>query len=117
MEGSGAPGTGNTENAIGGDPCFVANLTVWEGVEALGAFVWTTVHRRFYERRAEWFEVLGQMHLAMWWVPPGHRPSLDEGLAHLAQHEANGDSDAAFGWAYLQGAPLGRTRACTAVAG
>lgn len=29
MEGSGEPGTGNTENSIGGDAQFVANLTVW----------------------------------------------------------------------------------------
>ena len=28
MEGSGEPGTGNTENSIGDDPQFVANLTV-----------------------------------------------------------------------------------------
>ena len=31
MEGSGEPGTGNTENAIGDDPQYVANLTVWGG--------------------------------------------------------------------------------------
>ena len=30
MEGSGEPGTGNTENSIGDDPQFVANLTVWK---------------------------------------------------------------------------------------
>ena len=30
MEGSGEPGTGNTENNIGEDAQFVANLTVWE---------------------------------------------------------------------------------------
>ena len=78
MEGSGAPGTGNTENAIGGDAQFVSNLTVWESVETLEAFVWNTVHRQFYERRAEWFEVLGRMHFVMWWVPAGHKPTLDE---------------------------------------
>ena len=52
MEGSGEPGTGNTETKIGGDPRFVSNLTVWESVEALEHFVWNTVHRQFYERRA-----------------------------------------------------------------
>ena len=35
MEGSGEPGTGNTETKIGGDPQFVSNLTVWESVETL----------------------------------------------------------------------------------
>lgn len=39
MEGSGGPGTGNTDTKIGGDPRFVSNLTVWGSVEALEAFV------------------------------------------------------------------------------
>lgn len=116
MEGSGAPGTGNTENAIGDDPQFVANLTVWESVETLEHFVWNTVHRQFYERRAEWFEVLGDQHFVMWWVPEGHRPTLDEGLARLEHKKANGDSDHAFGWAWLESARQWRERGCATVA-
>lgn len=117
MEGSGEPGTGNTETKIGGDPQVVSNLTVWESVETLEHFVWNTVHRTFYERRAEWFEVPGKMHFVMWWVPAGHRPTLGEALGRLALREAKGDSDAAFGWAYLKEARLWRSRACTAAAG
>jgi hypothetical protein len=112
MQGEGGPNTGNTDAKIGGDPRFVPNLTVWESVETLEAFVWNTVHRRFYERRAEWFEVLGSMHFVMWWVPEGHRPSLDEALERLAHREAEGDSDHAFGWRWLREARLWRTRAC-----
>ena len=81
MEGSGAPSTGNTEAKIGGDPCHVANLTVWESVETLEASVFNTVHKQFFARRAKWFEVLEQMHFVMWWVPKGHCPGLDEVLA------------------------------------
>ena len=116
MEGSGAPGTGNTEAKIEGDPQFVSNLTVWESVETLEHFVFNTVHRAFYERRAEWFEVLGRMHFVMWWVPAGHRPTLDEALERLKHLEAQGDSDHAFGWTYLKEAQLWRTRGCTQVA-
>ncbi|KRS14586.1 hypothetical protein XM53_02415 [Roseovarius atlanticus] len=116
MEGSGEPGTGNTENTIGGDAQFVANLTVWEDVESLENFVWNTVHRQFYERRAEWFEVMGDMHFVMWWVPQGHRPTLDEGLARLEHLKAEGDSDHAFGWAHAKEARLWRTRGCAPVA-
>lgn len=116
MEGSGEPGTGNTAAKIGGDPRFVSNLTVWESVETLEAFVWTTVHRRFYERRAEWFEVLGQMHFVMWWVPAGHRPTLDEGLARLDLLQRHGNSDEAFGWSWLKEARLYRERACRVAA-
>jgi hypothetical protein len=116
MEGSGAPGTGNTEAKIDGDPRFVSNLTVWDSVAALEAFVWNTVHRQFYARRAEWFEVLGKMHFVMWRVPAGHRPTLDEGLARLAHLQAHGDSDHAFGWAHLPEARLWREARCADVA-
>ena len=114
MEGSGEPGTGNTAAKIGGDPQFVSNLTVWETVESLEAFVWNTVHRQFYERREEWFAVLGQMHFVMWWVPDGHRPTLAEALDRLDHLQAYGDSEHAFGWRWLQEAQLYKSRACTA---
>jgi hypothetical protein len=116
MEGSGEPGTGNTEAKIGGDPQYVSNLTVWESVETLENFVWNTVHRAFYERRQEWFEVLGKMHFVMWWVPAGHRPTLDEALERLEHLRAHGDSDHAFGWKHLQAAQLWRIHGCTQVA-
>ena len=115
MEGSGEPGTGNTEAKIGGDPQHVSNLTVWESAATLENFVWNTVHRSFSERRAEWFQVLGQMHFVMWWVPVGHRPTLDEALAKLALKQAQGDSDAGFGWSYLKEAQAWKTHGCAQV--
>lgn len=104
MEGSGEPGTGNTENCIGDDPQFVANLTVWEDLPSLEKFVWGTIHKQFYERRREWFEVLGKMHFVMWWVPEGHRPTLQEALDRLDHLRLHGASDHAFDWAFLKDA-------------
>lgn len=105
MEGSGEPGTGNTETKIDGDPQFVANLTVWESVETLRTFVFDTIHKRFFDRRQEWFEVLGEMHFVLWWVPDGHRPTLDEGLERLDDLRKNGPSERAFGWDSIPPAP------------
>lgn len=116
MEGSGEPGTGNTENAIDGDPLYVSNLTVWESVETLEKFVWGTIHKQFYARRQEWFEVLGEMHFVMWWVPEGHKPTLDEALARLEHLKTHGDSDHAFGWSYLNEASQWRDNRCAPVA-
>jgi hypothetical protein len=116
MEGSGEPGKGNTEVKIGGDPQHVSNLTVWESVETLEAFVWNTLHRAFYERRAEWFEVQRRMHFVMWWVPVGHKPTLDEALERLALLQAKGDTDQAFGWSYLKEARAWKTHQCTQLA-
>ncbi len=114
MEGSGEPGTGNTENCLAGDPQFVANLTVWEDVQSLERFVWGTVHKQFYERRRAWFEILGEMHFVMWRVAPGHRPSLDEALARLDIRKRLGDTEDAFGWDWLKEASLYKAQRCAA---
>ncbi len=102
MHGEGGAQTGNTGNAIGGDKRLVPNLTVWEDVAALETFVFNTVHHRFLERRAEWFEPMDRAHFVMWWVPRGHLPSLAEGLDRLAHLRAHGDSDHAFGWSWAK---------------
>ena len=97
-------------------PGAAANMSVWETPEHLEHFVWNTVHRQFYERRQEWFEVLGDMHFVMWWVPAGHHPTLDEALGRLEHLKTHGPSDHAFGWDHLPAARLHRTRACGSVA-
>ena len=109
MEGS---GKGNTDAGIGGDPQFVANLTVWEDVESLERFVWGTVHRQFYDRRETWFEVMRDMHFVMWWVPEGHQPTLEEALDRLARRQREGDTDDAFGWDWLRAARMHKTHGC-----
>ncbi len=91
---------GAVEVDVDNDPQTLVNITVWDSLENLHQFVWKTLHRGFVARKAEWFKGLDQAHLAMWWVPDGHRPTLSEAqekLDHLREH---GDTDAAFGWRY-----------------
>jgi len=116
MEGSGEPGTGNTENNIGDDPQQVMNLTVWQDVASLEQFVWNTVHRQFYERRHEWFEAKITMDFVMWWVSKGHNPTQTEALERLEFLRANGDSDPAFRWKPLKDAQLWRHNTCSSTA-
>lgn len=101
MEGSGEPGTGNTDTKLEGDPLFVSNLSVWEDAASLRNFVFNSVHKQFLDRRHEWFEVMGKMHFVLWWVPVGHEPTIEEALAKIEILEENGDTDQAFGWSYL----------------
>jgi len=102
MEGSGEPGTGNTEACLDGDPQFVANLSVWETPAQLQTFVFDTLHARFMDRGKEWFEDLVQMHFVMWWVPEGSQPTLSDAMAKLGLREEHGDSTDAFGWDWLR---------------
>ena len=83
-------------------------------MESLEKIVWQTVHRQFHARRAEWFELMGEMHFVMWRVPAGHQPTLDKALARLDHLRAHGDSDHAFGWPHLPAAKLWRSRNCDA---
>ncbi|NQY95862.1 MAG: DUF3291 domain-containing protein [Henriciella sp.] len=111
MDGLAEPGSVNEDIVIEDDPLLVPNLSVWKDVESLERFVWGTVHKKFYDRRAEWFEVLGEMHFVMWWVPDGHRPSLAEALQKLARLRAHGESEEAFGWDWVRDARQRRTQA------
>jgi hypothetical protein len=90
------------------DPRLLPNLTVWENVQALERFVWRTLHRRFYERREQWFVPIEQP-LVLWFVPEGRRPALAEGVARLDHLQAHGPTDHAFDWAHLSAARIWKT--------
>jgi Domain of unknown function (DUF3291) len=64
------------------DPRIAINLSVWENVEALEHFVYQTIHKRFYGRRADWFEHFDGPYFVMWWVPAGNRPSVESNGGH-----------------------------------
>jgi hypothetical protein len=96
------------------DPQMAINLSVWENVEALERFVWQTVHKRFYGRRAEWFEHPDGPYFVMWWVPSGHRPDVREAVDRLEHLKLHGSTDHAFGWEDLPAAQLWKTAQCAA---
>jgi Domain of unknown function (DUF3291) len=71
------------------DDLIIVNLSVWESIEDLQAFVYRTAHIEVLGKRYEWFEKFEAAYVALWWVPAGHIPSVDEAkerLAHLAEH-------------------------------
>ena len=80
----------------GDDPLFIVNLSVWESVQALKDYVYRTEHRDFLRRRREWFEVMDELIMVLWWVPAGTTPTTDEALDRLALLRANGPGPEAF---------------------
>ena len=86
-------GDGTNDGALdlrpyAGDPMMAVNMSVWETVEQLEQYVWNTVHKRFYNRKAEWFEPMKSHHFVMWPVEEGHIPTLEEAKARLDHLEA-----------------------------
>jgi hypothetical protein len=101
-----------TDIKVTSDPRFIVNLSVWETAEHLEHFVWNTVHKRVYQKKAKWFDPMPQAHFVMWWVTVGHRPSTDEALAKLEHLRTSGPSDDAFGWESLPNLRLWMSQRC-----
>jgi len=78
------------------DPLFIVNMSVWDTVESLFDFVYKTAHRGVMIKRREWFAQPAGAYMVLWWVPAGHRPTVEEGLARLAELDANGPTPRAF---------------------
>jgi len=78
------------------DPRVIVNMSVWHSIEALETFAYQTMHRRFVQRRKEWFELFGAAYVALWWVEDGHRPDATEGRLRLAHLDRYGPSPYAF---------------------
>ncbi len=79
-----------------GDDRLIVNMSVWESVEALRAFVYGEDHAAVLRRRREWFERLAEPETALWWVPAGSIPSVADAEARLARLRAYGPTPHAF---------------------
>ena len=79
------------------DPFTLINMSVWESVEALKDFTYNGSHLAVFRDRANWFERPTQAHMAAWWIPAGHIPSVEEGVERLEFRRTHGDTAVAFG--------------------
>jgi hypothetical protein len=78
------------------DQNVASNLSVWNDVESLEAFVFSNeAHRDILRRRREWFDKL-EFYLVLWWVSAGHRPDLEEAKRRLECLQENGPTAEAF---------------------
>ena len=78
------------------DERIIANLSLWQTVEELHAFVYKSAHAPVMRRRQEWFSKFQGAYVALWWVPEGHLPSMDEAKKRLAHLEQFGPTSFAF---------------------
>jgi Domain of unknown function (DUF3291) len=78
------------------DELVLVNLAVWESLESLRAFVYSSAHVDVLRQRRDWFERMATAHLVLWWVQPGHIPSVAEALERLEALRRDGPTPAAF---------------------
>ena len=78
------------------DDRILMNMSVWENAETLRNYVYRTVHIELVRQRQEWFEMFASNYLALWWVPAGHKPGIDEAKKRIAHLDTHGPTEYAF---------------------
>ena len=87
------------------DPMLLVNLSLWESFAALKAYVYSSEHRNLLRDRQRWFGRLPGAHLALWWLPAGTVPSVDDAKARLSLINRGGPGPQAFTFSRAYPAP------------
>lgn len=78
------------------DDHILFNMSVWESIEALEAYVYRSNHVAAVQKRSEWFERPTRSPFVLWWIEAGHIPSEEEAKRRLELLWQNGPTAAAF---------------------
>lgn len=78
------------------DDRILFNMSVWDSIEALRNYVYGTAHVELLRQRQQWFDHFAGARVALWWVPQGHIPGIDEAKRRLAYLDAHGPTEFAF---------------------
>ncbi|MDH3222303.1 MAG: DUF3291 domain-containing protein [Gemmatimonadota bacterium] len=81
------------------DPLIIVNMSVWASIEALYRYVFRSDHLGPVRDRRAWFQRVDRAHSVLWWVPNGHRPSLEEAKSRLEMLDRDGPGPLAFTFA------------------
>ncbi|MFI1912535.1 DUF3291 domain-containing protein [Nocardia sp. NPDC020380] len=92
---------GDTNNATSlrpfeDEPDMLINVSVWESRDALFNYVYRSAHMDFLRRRREFFLPMGEVFTALWWIPEGHTPGIEESIERLDHLREHGPTPYAF---------------------
>jgi hypothetical protein len=97
---------GENGNATGikvlDDPLIIPNLSVWPDIDTLKKFVYNTVHKKYINRRDEWFLPETEIQNVFWWIPEDHRPEMSEGEERFKYFRKHGATEYAFDWSWIK---------------
>jgi hypothetical protein len=80
------------------DDLILFNLSAWASRDELFAFTYNSQHREVMKKRRQWFEKMDLAYVALWWIPGGHIPDVEEAKERLAYRRAHGDTPYAFSY-------------------
>jgi hypothetical protein len=78
------------------DPHILINLSVWKSIDELFNYTYRSAHTDVFRARREWFVPMELPHLALWWIPAGTLPTIEDGKARLVKLATDGPTPFAF---------------------
>ena len=85
-----------TDIQVSDDPRMIVNISVWRDLDSLFAYVYRTDHLQVMAQRRQWFEKPAGAFMALWWLPEGVLPRVEEGLERIALLDRLGPTPQAF---------------------
>jgi len=85
-----------TSISVFNDDFIIVNMSVWESIDSLSEFVYRSAHTDYIKRRKEWFEKMPEMYMALWYIPAGHLPTVDEAKERLYHIRERGETPFSF---------------------
>jgi heme-degrading monooxygenase HmoA len=78
------------------DKRILFNMSVWETIDDLKNYVYSSKHLELLKSKNSWFSKLGEAHLALWWIEKGKVPTVQEALDKLNLIQKKGPSPDVF---------------------
>jgi hypothetical protein len=78
------------------DDLILVNLSLWASLADLSTFVYKSGHRQVLQQRQQWFQRFNGPYVALWWVPSGHIPTVEEAKERLSYLGAHDETPYAF---------------------
>ena len=78
------------------DEMLIINMSVWESIDDLANFAYSSEHRNVMRRRRQWFERLADAYLVLWWIDAGTIPTVIDAQARLERLRRDGPTADAF---------------------
>jgi len=78
------------------DDLILVNFSLWANLAELSAFVYKSRHRQVLQHRQQWFQRFDGPYVALWWVPSGRIPTVEEAKVRLAYLSGHGETPYAF---------------------
>lgn len=81
------------------DEKIIVNMSVWESFQSLKDYVYSGEHLEAMKTKKSWFEKMQGPVFALWWIPAGSIPTVQDGKNSLEQLKKFGSTSRAFTFA------------------